>query len=161
MATGSVPDSGVFLISEMTATGTQTPSVAADEAPKAGTVKEAPVPVPDTQAALRALQMECGYAGVPVLTTVVAALESARAWLVEATQLRARGAGLQFAMRQRDTGDDLLRGEAMARICAAQDHLAVLSEQVAPKRPYGAVDADPAGAAAQRAEPSAKRQRRD
>ena len=87
MATGSVPDSAVFLVSDMTATGTQTASVAADGAPKVATAEEAPFLVPDAQGALRALQMECGYAGIPVPTTLVAALESARAWLVEATQL--------------------------------------------------------------------------
>ena len=77
------------------------------------------------------------------------------------TQLKARVTGLQFAIRECDTGDDLLRGERMARIRAAQDHLAVLSEQVAIKRPYGAVDADLSGTAPQRVEPSAKLQRHD
>ena len=69
-------------------------------------------------------------------------------------------AGLQFAIRKRDTGEDLLRNETMARIRAAQDQLAVLSEQVAAKRPYGSVETDPAGTT-QGTEPSMKRQRRD
>ena len=76
------------------------------------------------------------------------------------TQLKARAAGLQFAIRQPDTGEDLLRAETMARIRAAQDHLAVLREQVAAKRPYASVDADHAGTK-HGMEPSTKRQRRD
>ena len=161
LATGSVPDSAVLPVSEMTATGTQTPFVAVDGAPKVTPAEEASVLVRDTQAALPALQMGCGYAGVPAPTTPAAALEFARACLVEATQLKARVAGLQFAILQRDTSDDLLPDETMAWIYAAQDHLAVLSEQVASKRPYGAVDADPADAAPRGAEPSTKRRRRD
>ena len=100
----------------------------------------------------------CRYARTPTLAAV---LISARAWLVEVTQLKAWVAGLQFATRHRDTGDDLLLGETIARIRAAQDHLAVLSEQVGTKRPYGAVEADHAGTSPQGAEPSAKRQRHD
>ena len=76
-----------------------------------------------------------------------------RAWLVEVTQVKARVVGLQFAIRQHDTGDDLLRGETMVRIRAAQDHLAVLSEQVATKRPHGAVETDPAAATLPGVEP--------
>ena len=96
---------------------------------------------------------------MPAPRTLAAGLIYARAWLVEVIQLKARVAGLLLAIRQRDTGEDLLRGETMERIHAAQDKLAVLSEQVATKRPYGAVEADPAGTAPQGAEPSAKRQR--
>ena len=77
------------------------------------------------------------------------------------TQLKAWVVGLQFAICQRDTSDDLLRGEMMARVSSAQHHLAELSEHVATKRPYGAVEADPAGTAPQGAEPFAKRLRHD
>ena len=144
----------------MIGTRTQTPSVAADGAPTVAPDGEAPATVPDAQAALRALQVECGYADVPAPLTLAAGLTSARAWLVEVTQLKTRVAGLQFAIRHRDTGEDLLRGETMARVRAAHDHLAVLSEHVAAKRPYSSVDADPAGTK-QGTGPSTKRQARD
>ena len=161
VASAAVPYSAALLISDMTGRETQTPSMVAEGAPAGASSEEASAAVPGAQAALRALQVECGYTGMPTPPTLAVGLVSARAWLVEVTQFKAPVAGLQFAIRQRDTGDDLLRGETMARIRAAQDHLAVLSEQVTTKRPYGAVEADPAGTAPQGSEPSAKRQRHD
>ena len=156
----SALDSAVFHVSDMTGTRTQTPSVVADGAPKVAPHGETPATVADAQAALRALQVECGYAGVSASLTIPAGLASPRTWLVEVTQLKARMASLQFVIRQTDTGEELLRGETMERLHAAQDHLAVLSEQVAVKRPYGLVDTDSADTT-QGTEPSTKRQRRD
>ena len=83
---------------------------------------------------------------MPAPPTLAAGLTLAHAWLVDVTQLKARVAGLQFSIRYRNTGDDLLRGEVMARIRAAQDHLAILSDQVVIKRPHGAVETDSAAA---------------
>ena len=154
---GTVPDSAALLVSDMAGTETQAPSMSTDGAPTGAPSEEASAAVPGAQAALRALQVECGYASVPATPTLAASLISARARLVEVTQLKARAASLQIAIHQRDTSEDLWRGETMA----AQDPFAVLSEQVANKRPYGAVDAEPAGKAPQGAEPSAKRQRSD
>ena len=84
----SAPDSGAFPVSDMTGTETQTPSMVADGAPRGALADEASVTVPGTQAALRALQVECGYVGVPEPPTLAAGLVSARAWLDEVTQLK-------------------------------------------------------------------------
>ena len=160
MAPASAPGSGVFSVSDMTGTGTQTPSVVADGALKGAPDAENPATILDAQAVLRTLHVECRYASVPAPLTPAASLPSARAWLVDVTQLKARVAGFQLDIRQLDTGEDLLRGDTTVRIRAAQDHLAVLSEQVAAKRPYGSVDVDPAGTT-QGTETSTKRQRCD
>ena len=157
----SVQDPAAPLVSDITETGTQTPSTAAIGVTAGAPTEERPATAPDAQDALRSLQLECRYAGVPAPPTLAARLMSVRAWLVAMNQLKARVAGIQFAIRQHDTDDDLLRGETMARICAAQDHLAVLSAQVANKRPYGAVDTDPAMVTLAGSEPCRKRQHRD
>ena len=157
----SVPDSAVFPVSDMTGTETQTPSVAGDGAAKGAPAEEAPVTVPGAQAALRPLLVDCGYAVVPAPPILAAGLMSARARLVEVTLLKARVAGLQVSILQRNTGDNLLQGETMARISAAQDRLALSSEQVATKRPYSAVETDPPEVAPRETDPSAKHQGRD
>ena len=92
VAPASAPDSVVFPFSDMTGTTTQTHSVVADGAPKVAPDGETPATVLEAQAALRALQVEYGYAGVPALLTLAAGLASARAWLVEVIKLKARAA---------------------------------------------------------------------
>lgn len=136
----SAPGSSALLISNMTETETRIPSVATSGAATGAPNEDAPTTVPHTRAALPALWVECRYGGVPARPTLAAGLMSACAWLVEVTQLKGRVAGLQLSICQRDNGEDLLGGEVIARIRAAQGHLAFLSEQVATKRPYSAVE---------------------
>ena len=66
----AVPDSTALLFSDMTGTETRTPSMAADGAPMGASSEEAPAPVPGAQAALCALRVEYGYAGMPALPTL-------------------------------------------------------------------------------------------
>ena len=65
VASMGVPDSAALLASDMTVTETQTPSMAAEGGSAGASSEEAPAAVLGAQAALRALQVECRYAGMP------------------------------------------------------------------------------------------------
>ena len=91
----SVSGSAALPIRNMTKTGIQIPSLATSGAPR---VRPTRRPRHDSARA-GCLARLVGYAGVPSPPTLAACLRSARAWLVWVTQLKARVAGLQFAIR--------------------------------------------------------------